>query len=165
MAKYSDRKLPTNQRKKWHQTLQKADEKKNLGESNKKVLIDTNVWFSAIAFGGTPESVVKYCLEHCRVITGQYLLDELAVVLRDKLSAPNKWKNRILALIKQKTLSPDVPLVQYEVRDPKDSPIVATAIHARCGCIITGDLDLLELGVVESVTIVTPTEFIRSIKE
>jgi putative PIN family toxin of toxin-antitoxin system len=123
------------------------------------------VWFSAIAFGGTPESVVKYCLEHCRVVTGWYLQDELTVVLRDRLSSPNKWRNRILALIQQKTLSPDVPLVQYEVRDPKDSPIVATAIHARCRYIITGDLDLLELGVVEGVNIVTPAEFMKSIKE
>ncbi|HWV23026.1 MAG TPA: putative toxin-antitoxin system toxin component, PIN family [Thermomicrobiales bacterium] len=46
------------------------------------------------------------------------------------------------------------------VRDPKDDYLVAHALAARVDYLVTGDKDLLVLGQVGSVLIVTPAEFL-----
>lgn len=46
-------------------------------------------------------------------------------------------------------------------REPKDDYLVAYAVVGRADYLITGDLDLLTLGKVEGVQIVTPRDFVE----
>jgi predicted nucleic acid-binding protein len=50
------------------------------------------------------------------------------------------------------------------VRDPDDAKFVACAVEASVPWIVSGDADLLDLGRVESVRIVTPRAFLDHLK-
>jgi putative PIN family toxin of toxin-antitoxin system len=43
--------------------------------------------------------------------------------------------------------------------DPKDVPILGTAISANADCLITGDRDLLDLREYEGIAIIAPRAF------
>jgi putative PIN family toxin of toxin-antitoxin system len=59
----------------------------------------------------------------------------------------------------------DLPSLTGIVRDPKDDMVIATAIRAQAGYIVTRDLDLLSLQTYENITIVTPEAFIAIVRE
>ncbi len=46
------------------------------------------------------------------------------------------------------------------LRDPKDAIVIAAAIAGQCSVIVSGDEDLLVLGTVFGIAIVTPRDFI-----
>jgi hypothetical protein len=46
-------------------------------------------------------------------------------------------------------------------RDPKDNPVVACAVEGRAGYIVSGDLDLLDLGEHRGIQVVTPRRFLE----
>ena len=46
-------------------------------------------------------------------------------------------------------------------RDPKDDPVLATAVTAGAAYLVAGDRDLLDLGKPFGIAIVTPAEFLR----
>ena len=48
-------------------------------------------------------------------------------------------------------------------RDPDDEPYLQTALAGRADFVVTSDRDLLDLGVVEHIPIVTPADFERVI--
>lgn len=50
-------------------------------------------------------------------------------------------------------------------RDHKDDYLIAHAIIARADFLVTWDNDLLDLGTVEGVRIVTPGEMVRILRE
>jgi predicted nucleic acid-binding protein len=52
-----------------------------------------------------------------------------------------------------------LPILDLAIRDPDDVPILAFAVAAGAGLLITGDRDLLELSKASPVRIVSPREF------
>jgi len=59
----------------------------------------------------------------------------------------------------------DLPKIKPVVRDPNDDMIIACAVKAGADYIVTRDKDLLTLGVYKDIRIVSPEEFVRSLKE
>lgn len=59
------------------------------------------------------------------------------------------------------TINEQIPAL---VRDPKDDYLLAYALIGQADYLVTGDADLLTLGMVEQVTIVTPTEFLQRLQ-
>lgn len=159
MVKRSVKPPATRQRQKWLRTL------RSNGVSAKappSVVIDTNVWYSAILYGGRPEKVVDFCLENFRVVASEELVEELIGHLKIKARAPYKWLRRFRLLFEKKIMvvprALDSPSI---VRDPKDMHILQAALTERCEVIITGDQDLLELVSYKDVAIITPAEFTK----
>ena len=56
------------------------------------------------------------------------------------------------------------PLGKARSRDPKDDPVLATAVAARAAYLVAGDRDLLDLGKPFGIAIVTSAQFLRSIE-
>jgi len=56
------------------------------------------------------------------------------------------------------------PLGRARSRDPKDDPVLATAVAARAAYLVAGDRDLLDLGKPFGVEIVTSAQFLRRIE-
>jgi putative PIN family toxin of toxin-antitoxin system len=55
----------------------------------------------------------------------------------------------------------DLPILQAVPNDPKDNMVIATAVAAKAGYLVTGDRKhLLPLGGYETIRIVTPREFL-----
>ena len=159
MVKNSVKRLATNRRKRWQDLLQNNAVPTASGKS--KVLIDTNVWYSAILYGGKPEELVRLCINSQYIVISAYIINELRVKLKLDAKAPYKWLNALERQLKRVCEVVDVDVIPKIVRDPKDDPIIATGISGHCEYLITGDDDLLSLKSVGNLQIVTIDEFLR----
>lgn len=74
---------------------------------------------------------------------------------------PN-WAGWLLWLKESSKLIDDIP-VRRTVRDPKDDPVIMTAVAARAAWLVTKDPDLLILGKPYGVACVTPREFLSAL--
>ena len=162
MVKNSAKKLGSGQRNQWLSKLAPSAAKIEPG-SLLRVLIDTNVWYSAILYGGKPEQVVILCRQDYQIVSSSYLLSELLDLLKES-NTPYRWRNGLEKVLKQMTLSVEPPDFSGISRDPKDDPIVSAAIHGECRFLITSDKDLLELGGYEELQILKPTAFLQLVQ-
>jgi uncharacterized protein len=133
------------------------------------VVLDTNVWLSAILWGGVPGQILQRVESgELQAIGSEAILDELTRTLnRPKLQKRLKQlgleADAVMQAIRQVMVV--VPTVSIEVpnlRDPKDAIIVAAAIAGNVEAIVTGDQDLLVLGTVEGIPILLPRDFLSN---
>ena len=156
-------KIPNSeQRKKWLNLLQMSVAKKNLGENKSlKVVIDSNIWYSAFFHQGKPATVLVQCLQEHVVITSDYLISEVKLIIT-KSSAYRSWCLRICKLMAKYKFDDDSePEPNIDIRDPKDSPIVSLAIRSEANLLVTGDKDILEFKFTNRTLALTPEEFIK----
>ena len=127
-----------------------------------RVIIDTNVWVSFL-IGKSLSGLIDHLNSgKIRIIFSTKQLDELVIVLsRPKF---HKYFNKvqILQFLDLIEVVSDIIEITSEVeicRDPKDNFLLATAKDGYANFIITGDLDLLELGSFEKTKIIDYQSF------
>jgi uncharacterized protein len=130
--------------------------------SPERVVIDTNVLISAALVPGTaPSRVVAWVLQHQRLLFSEETFEEL----RTRLHRPKF--DRYLSLDDRKLLLHDFNAAADWValrevssfsRDRDDDKFVQTALNGGARWLISGDADLLCLGSVQSVQIMTPAQ-------
>jgi uncharacterized protein len=146
-----------------------------------RLLLDTNVVFSALLWRGAAYELLAMLREHpeVRLFTSNVLLDELAEVL----TRPNATKQLAQIELSAREIVADylalVELVQpapldgspndhlpprVVPRDADDDHVVAAALAANVDAIITGDSDLLSVGVFGSVKVLTVTNIRDQLK-
>jgi len=107
-----------------------------------------------------PEQALRYGLEQCAVVMSVESLAELERGLKLKLGAPYKFLRASRQCIERVAT-----VVQTEpldiVRDPSDNHLVAAALQENCDYLVTGDNDLLVLGSINMVQIVSPADFLE----
>ena len=65
-------------------------------------------------------------------------------------------------LLTQAEMVTDLPALRVVLNDPKDDPIIATAVAAKADYLVTGDrAHLLPLGEYEGIHILSPREFLE----
>lgn len=131
-----------------------------------RVVLDTNVFVSALIFGGVnslPSKVLYYCLLNCTVFSSK----ELEKEIKNTLSKP-KFGSKIkldtytrLEEIYSLLITTDVLSEVNVCRDPKDNFLLALSNDTGTDYLITGDKDLLVLGIYNDVRIVTVSEFVE----
>ena len=127
-----------------------------------RVVIDTNVLISAALMpGATPARLVACVLERQRLLFSEQTFEEL----RTRLHRPKF--DRYLSLDDRKLLLHDfnaaadwvaLDEVSSFSRDQDDDKFVQTALNGGARWLVSGDADLLCLGSVKSVQIVTPAQ-------
>jgi len=130
-----------------------------------KLVFDTNVLISALVFRGLPGQLLLY-LE-----TGNHELfssPELLAELEDALSRPKFIQALASSGTSAERLFDDFlavpsiiqapPLPQPVSRDPDDDAVLACAIAAQAGLIVSGDRDLLVLQHFQGIPIVTAAQ-------
>jgi hypothetical protein len=118
-----------------------------------RVILDTNVWISALLFQGIPRQLLILAeAGQIQIYTSEALLEELDDVLKYP-----KLQKRIqqLGIIVDDLISVVqrlvnlCPIVNIEpvqsLRDPDDWIVLATAVAAQAIVIVSGDRDLLVL--------------------
>jgi len=127
-----------------------------------KVVLDTNVFISALTHAGIARNFVyQLILKNTKIVTSEYILSEVKEVLQR-----HKFKNQQILETLWQLINQTVTIVkitaktdQVSLRDPKDHPILQTARKAKAQFIITGDKDLLVLKSWRNITILTMTQF------
>lgn len=111
-----------------------------------RIVVDNNIWVRTL-WGGPASLPVLIALRErrFRAIVSQALVEEL----QDVVSRP-RLKRRItsqdiddlLELLEQNGELVELSTVPPCCRDPKDEPVLATAIDGRADAIVSGDSDL-----------------------
>ena len=127
----------------------------------KRVVLDTNIYISALVFGGVAQRVFDSLGSGGFVVcVSQPIVDEVTEVLRRKFgwtpaeldyALPPLWKRAVMV----------TPAGQITVCvDPDDNRILECAREARADIVITGDDHLLRLECFEGAAIITPRVFL-----
>ena len=122
---------------------------------------DSNVYISAIVFGGIPRDVVILGEHtHIQLLVSPELASEVERVLARKF----EWEPRRVRRICQplweaaRLVKPTTDV--NACRDPKDNHLLALALDGEARYLITGDSDLLVLSPFRDIQIVTPARFL-----
>jgi uncharacterized protein len=130
-----------------------------------KVLLDTNVLASAIATRGLCTDVLREVLTSHELIVSAHLLKELKQVLQRKFGVPASLTVEFLNLLQQDTImAKPVDLPDVNIKDKGNLIILASALKADADLLVTGDKELLMLGKVENMEIVSPRAFWEKLK-
>jgi putative PIN family toxin of toxin-antitoxin system len=132
-----------------------------------RVVLDTNVLISALFWGGQPRRVVDLAIAgRIQAITCPELLAELAQVLAEDLEvAQDKVDLVVRDVLSYAEVTVPLEEVEAPVRDPGDRKVIACAVAGRADCIVTGDRDLLALGEVHGVAVLSVRAFLSSLAE
>lgn len=127
-----------------------------------RIVLDTNVLVSALITKGTPPDRLynAWKKKQFELVTSVWQLQELSGVLnRPKLQhylTDLSLPQLISELSENSDVMTDLPTVLLSP-DPKDNPILATAIAGDADYLVTGDKrDLLSLIDVQGIPIITP---------
>lgn len=130
-----------------------------------RVTLDTNVYISALAFGGRPLRVLEMATEGLIAVSiSDAILDEVARVLTTKLGwSASRAEEAVSLLAAVATrVVPGEPLSVVK-SDPDDDRVLECAVAANAEYLVTGDSDLLRLDRYRSIAIVTPARFLEII--
>jgi uncharacterized protein len=129
-----------------------------------RVVLDTNVYISALLFGGLPGSVLDLAfLRAFTLILSAALLDELD----EKLQAKFEMTMEDAAFLRARLETVAEIVEQEEVldviaEDPDDNRVLECAVKGRADLIVSGDRHLLKLGSYQGIAIVTVRQFMES---
>ena len=131
-----------------------------------RIVLDSNIFVSALISGeGSPGRLLAAVKrEGITLVTSPYQLDELRSVLaRERLKPyirPREADDLLYHLQAVGMVVTDLPVVSVSP-DPKDNPILATAVAGEADLLVSGDKgDMLALGNIEGIPIVTAREAI-----
>lgn len=129
-----------------------------------RVMLDTNIFVSMIFFPSTQtRELAKRLANSHQIVVCDYVIEELRLVIDRKFPTKTKFLDRFfLELPFELVYTPKaLDLSEFpQMRDAKDSPILATAIMESVEVFVTGDKDFLVLDV-DMPEIVTMAEFLE----
>src|SRR6516165_3654958 len=107
----------------------------------RRVVVDTNIYISAVMFGGLPGAVLDLgLLRAFTLITSPPLLDELEDKLRVKFGVSAGDAAAIRAKLEKAAEVVDPNLVLDVVNDdPDDNRVLECAVAGRADTIVSGD--------------------------
>ncbi len=126
-----------------------------------KVVLDTNVYISAVFWKGPPHKIFKKALEgQFIILISQPILDELSQKLTQKFEVPKLVADLLETLIlsNSKFVESTNTLEEIEA-DPSDNKILECAAE-EADYIVSGDSHLLEVDQYQEVEIINPKEFL-----
>jgi uncharacterized protein len=130
-----------------------------------KVFLDTNVLASAAGTRGLCVDVLRLVFASHQLFISEQVFKELKSVLRVKFGVSQELIDDFIWLLQQDTV-PTRPaqVPKVELQDKDDLLILAAAIAAGAEVLVTGDKELLWLGRIEDVEIVSPRQFWEKLK-
>jgi putative PIN family toxin of toxin-antitoxin system len=130
-----------------------------------RVFLDTNVLASAAATRGLCADVLREVFACHELVVCAQVLDELDRILGAKFGIHHDLIDDFISLLQQDTIlaapgrTPDIKL-----RDKDDLCILAAAGVGKAEVFVTGDKELLSLGHVGSLKILSPRQFWEEVK-
>lgn len=128
----------------------------------RSVTLDSNIYVSAIRFGGKPLTLLQLGLDgEIDIAISKPILDETLRILLDKFGTSESGLHDAETLIEAATrrVSP-AERIDAVPSDPADNRILECAVTAGSEVIVTGDLDLLRLSSFRGMRIERPGDFL-----
>jgi uncharacterized protein len=128
------------------------------------IVIDSNVWISALVFGGTPSRLFKHIIaEGWTIVVSEEIFTEVRRIIEKKFPLYLNEFDNLKRILGHRLLTVPLGSVHVNVcRDPDDNRVIETAVIGRATHIISGDKDLLVLGRYNDIVIVSPSDFLSS---
>ena len=126
-----------------------------------KVVLDTNVYISALIRGGLPLDILLAAIKgDFKLFVSDSILEELDGVFVQKLGwAPSRAKHALTTVQTYAELVFPKERLAVIQGDEDDNRILECAVAAEAHAIVTGDSDLLRLGAFRDITMLSPREF------
>lgn len=132
------------------------------------VILDVNVWISALLWGGTPAKILRLAYQNKIAI---FISEEIMLELKTTLKR-QKFQKRIeknghsieylLNFVEDICYYCSSTFLEVEeLRDSKNTIILSAGVSAPAQVIITGDLDLLVLVNFNHISILNPQDFLN----
>lgn len=128
-----------------------------------KIVFDTNVIISAIAFGGLPlKAIDTLAGSLVSAFASPEIIEEYRMTLSRILQ---KYPDRpphhsIESIIQEMHVLPSRSHIEI-CRDPDDNKFIECAVDNKCIYIVSGDKDLLVLERYEDIEILTVSDFLK----
>lgn len=129
-----------------------------------KVLLDTNIYISALGWHGKPREVFQKCVNgELELVTSPQQITELRRVMDyPKFSFTEEQKERFISLIMEIAMLVEITGKMEVVKeDPDDDMIVETGFVGMVNYIISGDPHLLKLREFRGTYLMTAHEFLE----
>ncbi|MFZ4694069.1 MAG: putative toxin-antitoxin system toxin component, PIN family [Verrucomicrobiia bacterium] len=125
-----------------------------------RVFLDTNILVSATATRGLCTDVLRVTMEFHELVVSEHLFEELERTLKTKFEAPADLIVETLEMLRQDAvIATSEPLAKVFLKDRNDLAIVSAAIQGGAEVLVTGDKEILALGRVGTLEIVSPRQF------
>lgn len=130
-----------------------------------KVFLDTNVLASAAATRGLCVDVLREVFASHELFISEQVLTELRRVLRLKFGVGQDLIDDFIWLLEQDSVpAQPAQLPRIELNDRDDLAIVGAAFTAGVEVLVTGDKELLDLGRIVNLEILSPRQFWERLK-
>ncbi len=137
-----------------------------------RAVLDTNVIVSAVIVpDGVPATILDFRALKFTLVTSVILLDELeGVLLRPRIAARTGWNDERRRLFLSELRLNAVVVepkerLQIVAEDPADDRVLEAAVEGHADFIVSGDSDLLQVGLFRGTSIVTPRQFLTLIEQ
>ena len=125
-----------------------------------RVFLDTNVQASAVATRGLCADVLREILVSHQLVISSPLLNELANILHSKFGIPYDVINEFIEMLSRDViLSGQTESAVIDIQDQDDVIILSTALSGGAELFVTGDKEILALGKIQHMEIVSPRKF------
>lgn len=130
-----------------------------------KVVIDTNIYISALFWGGKPRQVLDLGRDqNILIFTSLEIEKEIAEKLRTKFKLDQEEIDYILLDISSFTIPVKVAeRIQAVPDDPEDDKFIECAVQCKADYVVSGDSHLLDLKEYAGIRILKASEFLSSL--
>jgi len=130
-----------------------------------RVVLDTNVLLAAIATHGLCQALVTLVFRDHVVILSEHILGEVAEHYRGKFKATKRQADAAVAVLRANgEIVEPVAVPPGTVRDKDDLPVLGTAIAGSVAVLVTGDQELITLGLYRGVAILSSRDFYERLR-
>jgi len=131
-----------------------------------RVVLDSNVFISALLFGGVPELPIRLAVAgKITLLTSSAILTEVSGVLSSKF----RWTEAQVSDLRKeiRSLAEEIRVISQVslVADAADNRILECAVDGKADFVITGDRHLLDLKEYVGIRIVSPREFAERVSK
>lgn len=129
-----------------------------------RIVLDSNILISAIAFGGKPKAILEKAIKgEIQIILSDPILEEVHGVLCGKKF---RFPGHIaIEIVQQLASLSEIAYSKEEIsvikNDPSDNRILECAVAGKAKYIVSGDADLLAVKVYQKIKILTADEFFK----
>jgi uncharacterized protein len=127
------------------------------------VVVDTNIWVSALQFGrnqGTPAKALSRAVQRDTIAIADEIEAEVLRILVTRFGWLLQSAHEAIQMVLRNSVRHSLKNTVKVCRDPKDDVFLELATLARADFLVTGDKDLLVLGAYGHTKIITAFEYI-----